>query len=65
MSASKTLELNPRHPIIVELNKRVVSDPDSQSTKDLAYLLYDTALLTSGFLQEDIGEFVLCVCLFS
>lgn len=57
MVASKTLELNPRHPIIVELKNRVQSDPDSQSTKDLAFLLYDTALLASGFNQEDVESY--------
>lgn len=54
MSASKTLELNPRHPIVIELNNRVALAPDAQSTKDLSYLLYDTALLSSGFLQDDL-----------
>jgi heat shock protein beta len=57
MVASKTLEINPRHPIIVELKKRVTSDPDSQATKDLAYLLYDTALVTSGFNQDDLESY--------
>lgn len=47
MSASKTLELNPRHPIIINLNKRIIEQPDEQSTKDLAFLVYDTALISS------------------
>lgn len=54
MSATKTLELNPRHPIVIELNKRVNDSPNAESTKDLSYLLYDTALLSSGFNQEDL-----------
>jgi heat shock protein 90kDa beta len=57
MSATKTLEINPRHPIIVELNKLAVDAPTAQSTKDLAYLLYDTALLASGFQQDDIESY--------
>jgi len=57
MSASRTLEINPRHPIILELSKKVVNSPDEQSTKDLAYLLYDTALVTSGFSQEDVESY--------
>jgi heat shock protein beta len=57
MVASKTLEINPRHPIIVELKKRVQSEPEAQSTKDLAYLLYDTALVTSGFSQDDLDSY--------
>ena len=57
MAAQKTLELNPRHPIIVELNKLVVESPEEQSTKDMAFLLYDTALLASGFAHEDTEGF--------
>ena len=57
MAAQKTLELNPRHPIIVELNKLVVESPEEQSTKDMAFLLYDTALLARGFAHEDTEGF--------
>jgi len=57
MSASRTLELNPRHPIVVELNKRVEATPEDDQTKDLAWLLYDTALLSSGFNQQDTELF--------
>ena len=57
MSASRTLELNPRHPIIVELNKLVENSPDEDETKDLAWLMYDTALLSSGFNQQDTELF--------
>jgi len=57
MTASKTLEINPRHPVVVALNKLVKSDPDSQSTKDMAFILLDTALLQSGFQFEETEEF--------
>ena len=57
MAAMRTLELNPRHPIVVELNKLVVEAPSEESTQDLAYLLYDTALMTSGFAQDDVESF--------
>lgn len=57
MAASKTLELNPRHPVIVELNKRVQEDADSETTKTLAHLVYDTALLVSGFAHDDVDAF--------
>jgi len=57
MAASKTLELNPRHPIISELNELVKSDPDAEKTKDMAFLVYDTALLVSGFQHDDVEEF--------
>jgi heat shock protein beta len=57
MSAQKTLELNPRHPIVVALKDAVENAPEEQSTKDTALLVYDTALLSSGFLQEDLDGF--------
>jgi len=57
MSASKTLELNPRHPIIVALKDLVEASPDEQDTKDAAMLVFDIALLSSGFLQDDLDEF--------
>lgn len=57
MTASRTLELNPRHPIIVELNSLAQSAPEAETTKDLAWLLYDTALLNSGFVQTETELF--------
>jgi molecular chaperone HtpG len=57
MSASKTLEINPRHPIINELKKKVETAPDDQATKDLANLLFDTALVVSGFQQDDTESY--------
>jgi heat shock protein 90kDa beta len=57
MAASRTLEVNPRHPIIIELNKMVESDADADVTADLAWLLYDTALLSSGFAQTETELF--------
>merc|ERR1712146_150995 len=57
MMSSRTLELNPRHPIISKLNE-AVSDggEEDESNKDLA-LIHDTALTTSGFLQDDAESF--------
>lgn len=57
MAASKTLELNPRHPIINALNDLVDTAPDAQETTDLANLIYDTALVTSGFIQDEPEAF--------
>merc|ERR1711968_157057 len=55
--SKKTMEINPRHPIIIELKKRAEENPDSDDTKDLAHLMYDTALLNSGFQMEDATGF--------
>merc|ERR1711871_758689 len=57
MASTKTLELNPRHPIVIELNSLVQDSPDEQSTKDMSWLLYDTALMSSGFMQDDVDSY--------
>lgn len=59
MLSKKTMEINPRHPIIDELKTRAVADPEAkeEQTRDLAKLLFDTALLNSGFVLEDPTDF--------
>ena len=57
MSNARTLELNPRHPIVTKLNELCVSAPDEQNTRDLAALVFDTAMLVSGFAQEETDTF--------
>jgi heat shock protein 90kDa beta len=51
------LELNPRHPIVTKLATLFESQPDADETKDLAWLLYDAALINSGFDMNDFDHF--------
>lgn len=53
MVAKKNLEINPDHSIVEVLRQRAEADKNDKSVKDLVMLLFDTALLTSGFSLEE------------
>ncbi|KAL6498647.1 heat shock protein 90 [Orobanche gracilis] len=57
MRGKRVIEINPRHPIIKELHERVVKDPEDESVKQTAQLMYQTALVESGFLVNDPKDF--------
>ncbi|KAG2435339.1 hypothetical protein HXX76_007412 [Chlamydomonas incerta] len=56
----RTLEINPRHPLIVALKDKLAAateDSVEESAVATARLLYETALLESGFVPDDAKAF--------
>jgi len=53
MAAKKHLEINPDHSIVENLRQRADADKNDKSVRDLVMLLFETALLSSGFSLED------------
>lgn len=56
---TKVMEINPRHPIVTQLNQFVQDDGESLSSEgeDLAWLLYDASTVNSGYDLEDTSGF--------
>jgi molecular chaperone HtpG len=59
MMSKKTMEINPENVIIASLREKIAnsSDSDKKSVKDIIWMLYETALLTSGFSLEEPSVF--------
>ncbi|KAJ9594118.1 hypothetical protein L9F63_014434 [Diploptera punctata] len=53
MAAKKHLEINPDHPIMETLRQKAEADKHDRAVKDLVMLLFETALLSSGFALEE------------
>merc|ERR1712048_1292889 len=58
MSGRKTLEVNPNHPVIVDLLSKVKSDKEDKAAVDTAQVLFQTALIESGYEIADPSALV-------
>jgi heat shock protein beta len=57
LSQKKNLEINPKHPLIRELLKRVEADKEDPTANSMANLMYETATLRSGYMLQDTASF--------
>merc|ERR1712066_1207115 len=58
MSGRKTLEINPNHPVVVDLLSKVKADRDDKAAVDTAQVLFQTALIESGYEIADPSALV-------
>merc|ERR1712056_6879 len=49
MSGRKTLEVNPKHPVVADLLSKIKADKEDKAAKDTAQVLFQTALIESGY----------------
>ncbi|KAK9876965.1 hypothetical protein WA026_015997 [Henosepilachna vigintioctopunctata] len=57
LNQKKTLEINPRHPLMKELLKRVNDDPADKIAIDMAKMMFRTATLRSGYMLRETSDF--------
>jgi len=59
MKSKRMFEINPRHPMIVELNSRVKDEKANDDTKDMVMSLYMSAVVSAGYqlMPEDAQDF--------
>merc|ERR1712039_325124 len=58
MSGRKTLEVNPNHPVVIDLLAKVKADKTDAAASDTAHVLFQTALIESGYEIADPSALV-------
>merc|ERR1712083_394476 len=58
MSGRKTLEVNPNPPVVVDLLSKVKADKEDKASLDTAQVLFQTALIESGYEIADPSALV-------
>merc|ERR1712203_661011 len=58
MSGRKTLEINPNHPVVADLLSKVKADKSDAAALDTAQVLFQTALIESGYEIADPSALV-------
>ncbi|XP_011494775.1 PREDICTED: endoplasmin [Ceratosolen solmsi marchali] len=57
LNQKKILEINPHHPLIRELLRRVEEDKEDETTKKMALMMFQTATLRSGYMLKETASF--------
>jgi len=58
MAGRKTLEINPNHPVVIDLLAKVKADKENDAAMDTAHVLFQTALVESGYEIADPSALV-------
>merc|ERR1712146_147491 len=58
MSGRMTLEINPNHPVVADLLEKVKADKEDKAAKDTSQVLFQTALIESGYEIADPSALV-------
>merc|ERR1711907_125099 len=58
MSGRKTLEVNPNHPVVIDLLNKIKDDKENTAALDTAQVLFQTALIESGYEIADPSALV-------
>merc|ERR1711870_44863 len=58
MSGRKTLEVNPNHPVVIDLLSKVKANKEDAAAHDTAQVLFQTALIESGYELADASALV-------
>merc|ERR1719163_2486267 len=53
MAGRKTLEINPNHPVVIDLLSKVKANKEDSAAMDTALVLFQTALIESGYDVSD------------
>lgn len=57
MASKKTMEINPDNAIVKSLKEKIKDSAADKPVKDLVWLLFDTALLSSGFALDEPQQY--------
>merc|ERR1711933_451719 len=58
MSGRKTLEVNPNHPVVIDLLAKIKASKEDKAAHDTAQVLFQTALIESGYELSDASALV-------